>query len=164
MSERLGSVKIGLALVFLGLLFGISLGVAFGIGEGVFWSYIEKGIQAQPEIFDEKSAARIWRYAQRAHFHATGVAAFSFGLVILTAFSGLKPRLKSLSAVLIGLGGLYPLSWFAMFVLAPRIGTTSAHHHFLAEAFTYVGVGGLMLGLLLLAANMFFGLFADSSY
>ena len=160
MSEQLRPVKVGLALVFLGLAFGVGMGIAFGINEGMFLAYVERGIQAQPDIFNEQSAGKIWRYAQRAHFHAGGIAAFSLGLIILVVFSNLKTGMKTLSSALIGLSGFYPLSWFTMFVLAPSIGTQAAHHHFLTETFTYLGVGGLLLGTLLLAANLFLGLFA----
>ena len=68
MSKELGPVKFGLAIVFLGLLFGISLGVAFGAGEGLFWSYIQHGIQAHPEIFDEKSAGKIVITSYSIHY------------------------------------------------------------------------------------------------
>jgi len=159
MSEQLKPVKMGLALVFLGLTFGVGMGISFGMNEEMFQSYIERGIQAHPDILSEKSAGTIWRYAQRAHFHATGIAAFSLGLVILVALSSLKTGMKSLASVLIGLSGFYPLSWFTLFLLAPSIGTKAAHHHFLTETFAYLGVGGLLLGALLLAANLFFGLF-----
>jgi len=159
MSNLLKPVKAGLALVLLGLAFGIGMGISFGVNEDMFQSYIEQGIQAHPDLLTEKSAGTIWRYAQRAHFHATGIAAFSLGLVILVAFSGLKPGMKSLASVLIGLGGFYPLSWFTLFLLSPSMGTKAAHHHFVTETFVYLGVGGLLLGVLLLAANLFFGVF-----
>lgn len=159
--HELTSVKSGLALVFIGLIFGIGVGISFGINEDIYKSYISEEIQAHPEIHDEKSKDKIWRYAQRAHFHATGVAAFSLGLVILIMFSDMKARLKTISSVLIGLGSFYPLSWFAMFLLAPSIGRDPAHHHLLTEILTYIGVGGLSLGILTLIANLFFGLFRE---
>jgi hypothetical protein len=101
------------------------------------------------------------RFAQRAHFHAGGISAFSLGLIILVALSGMKASMQQAAATLIGLSGLYPLSWFEMFLLAPAIGVPAAHHHFLTEAFTYVGIGGLVLGSMILAANLFLGLFAE---
>ena len=38
--HELTTVKIGLALVFLGLLFGIGMGISFGINEDIYKSYI----------------------------------------------------------------------------------------------------------------------------
>jgi hypothetical protein len=103
----------------------------------------------------------IWRHAQRAHFHATGIAASSLGLIIVVIFSNLKARLKTVSSVLIGLSVFYPLAWFTMFWVAPSIGRGPAHDYFLTELFTYIGVGGLLLGALILLANLFLGFFQE---
>jgi hypothetical protein len=137
------------------------MGVSFGVNEDAYKDYIASEIQAHPEVHDEKSQSKIWRYAQRAHFHSTGIAAFSLGLVILVMVSGMKTRLKTVSSFLVGLGGLYPLSWFTMFMLAPSIGRGPAHDYFLTELFTYIGVGGLLLGMLILIGNLFLGLFQE---
>ena len=162
MKIEIDSVKIGLLLVMLTLLFGIGLGVTFGIVEDSVKTYISEGVAAHPDLHDEQSNGKIWRYAQRAHFHATGIAAFSIGLVLLVLHSSLGIKAKKLASVLIGLGGLYPLSWFTMFILAPGIGRNAAHHHFMTEAFTYVGVTGLVAGIALLVANLYFGLLREA--
>jgi len=162
MREELKKVKLGLALVMLGLLFGIGLGVSFGAGQGTIRYYIQKEIDAHPEVHDEYSSLKIWRYVQRAHMHANGIAAFSLGLIILLMFTDMKARLKTVSSVLIGMGSLYPLSWFTMFAVAPYIGREPSHGFILTEIFTYLGVGGLLLGILMLAANLFFGCFREA--
>jgi hypothetical protein len=162
MNNSLDSVKLGVFLVMLTLLFGIGLGVAFGVNEDAIKTYISDGVAAHPEVHDEKSNEKIWRYAQRAHFHATGIAAFSIGLILLVMHSSLGSSMKKVTAILVGLGGLYPLSWFTMFLLSPSIGRSAAHHHFLTEIFTYIGVGGLLLGILILSANLFVGVFEDA--
>jgi len=159
MLEDLRKVKIGLALVLLSLAFGVGMGISFGVNEDVYKSYIAEEIQAHPGVHDEKSEDKIWRYAQRAHFHATGIAAFSLGLIILVMFSDMRAGLKTVSSVLIGLGGFYPLAWFTMFLVAPSIGRGPAHEHLLTQIFTYVGVGGLLLGAFFLFTNLFLGLF-----
>jgi hypothetical protein len=159
MNEELKTVRIGLLLVLLTLVFGIGMGVAFGVKEGAFKSYVSTGITAHPEVHDDKSQKKIWRYAQRAHFHSTGIAAFSIGLVILIMFSSLKEKLKSISAILIGLGGLYPLSWLTMFLLAPSIGRGAAHSHILTEMFTFIGITSLLAGIGILCANLFLDMF-----
>ncbi|HLA74886.1 MAG TPA: hypothetical protein VJM76_03130 [Gammaproteobacteria bacterium] len=161
MTNNFINIKYGLALVILGLLFGIGLGVAFGVDEELFEQYVEQGVAAHPEVHDAKSQDMIWRYAQRAHVHATGIAAFSIGLLLLVAASGLKQSIQKIAAVFIGLGSLYPLSWWSMFVLAPSIGRDAAHSHPITELFSYTGVGGLLLGLGILLANLFMGLFRE---
>ncbi|MGD9850379.1 MAG: hypothetical protein AB7T38_03835 [Nitrospirales bacterium] len=98
------------------------MGILFGVNEDVFKDFVAQGIAANSEVHDAKSPDKIWRYAQRAHFHSTGIAAFSLGLIFLAMVSSLKPSYKKMSAIFLGLGSLYPLSWFSMFFLAPSIG------------------------------------------
>ncbi|MFK5984788.1 MAG: hypothetical protein QM479_05120 [Pseudomonadota bacterium] len=155
-------IKFGLFLVMLTLIFGLGMGVSFGVAEDSVKSYISDGVASHADLHDKKSNSKIWRYAQRAHFHAMGVSAFSLGLVLLILFSSLSNRLKTLASVFVGLGGLYPLSWFTMFILAPTMGRSAAHHHILTEIFTYIGTGGLFLGISILSANLFFDRFKQA--
>ena len=161
MSVELSAVKAGLAVVLVGLFLGIALGISFGVNEDAFKDYVAEGIAAHPAVHDEESKDKIWRYAQRAHFHAGGVSAFCLGLIILVMFSELRPRLRSVSSILIGLGSFYPLAWLSMFFLAPSIGRDPAHEHILTKLFTFVGVGGILLGSFFLLANLYLGLFKD---
>ncbi len=162
MIEEIQAVRIGLLLVMLTLLFGISMGIGFGVAEDSLKSYISNGIESHASVHDDKSNSKIWRYAQRAHFHATGISAFSIGLVVLIMLSSLKRKLKTVAAILVGLGGLYPLSWFGMFILAPTIGRSAAHHHIITEMLTYLGIAGLLLGITILCANLFLNLFHEA--
>lgn len=163
MSTELSIVKAGLAIVLLGLFFNIGLGVTFGVNEDVFKDYVAEGIAAHPELHSETSQDKIWRYAQRAHFHAGGIAAFCLALIILLMYSDLKSPLKKISSILIGLGSFYPLAWLSMFFLSPSIGRGAAHDHLLTELFTYIGVGGLLIGSFLLVANLFLGFFKQNT-
>ncbi|ORU94254.1 MAG: hypothetical protein A6F70_08075 [Cycloclasticus sp. symbiont of Bathymodiolus heckerae] len=162
MNDVIKPVKTGLLIVMLALFFGVGMGVSFGVSEDTYKSYVSDNVAKYPEVHDEKSTSKIWRYAQRAHFHSTGVAAFSLGLVILTMFSSMSAVLKSRVSILIGLGGLYPLSWYTMFYLAPSIGRSAAHGHIVTEVFTYIGVGGLLLGMILLSLNLFLNFFKET--
>jgi len=161
MHEELKNIRVGLALVLMGLLFGVSIGISFGVNEEAYKSFIAEGVAANPAVHDANSQDKIWRYAQRVHFHATGISAFSLGLVILVMFTDLTARLKKIAAVFLGFSSLYPLSWFTMFLLAPSIGRGPAHEHVVTEIFAYAGVGGLLLGGVLLCANLFLGLFGE---
>ena len=131
------------------------------MNEGVFKDFVAQGVAAHPTLHDAASEEKIWRYAQRTHFHAGGIAAFCLGLIILVMFSELPQRLKKASAILIGLGGVYPMAWLSMFFLAPSIGRDAAHEHLVTKLFTVVGVGGLLLGSFILVANLFLGAFRD---
>jgi hypothetical protein len=157
MNIQLLDIKVGLALVLFGLAFGIAMGIGFGLNEDAFKDFVAAGIEANAAVHDAQSQDKIWRYAQRAHFHATGIAAFSIGLLLLVSLSSLGQKLKKVTAVLIGLGFLYPFGWLSMFFLAPSIGRSAAHSHIITEMFTYIGVVSLSLGFLLLAGNLFLG-------
>ena len=159
MSADLSTIKVGLAIVILGLFFNIGLGVSFGINEDAYKDYVAEGVAAHPELHDESSSDKIWRYALRTNFHAGGIAAFCLGLLMLVMFSDMSKKLKRGSSILIGLGSLYPLAWMSMFLLAPSIGRNPAHDHILTTLFTLVGVGGLVFGSLILVGNLFLGMF-----
>jgi len=135
MSVELSTVRAGLAIVLLGLFFNVALGISFALNEDAYKDYVAEGIEAHPELHDDTSKDKIWRYAQRTHFHAGGVAAFSLGLIILVMFSDLPRKLQRSSSVLIGLGSFYPFAWLSMFFLAPSIGRGPAHEHILTNLF-----------------------------
>lgn len=163
MSGDISSVKAGLAIVLLGIFFSVGLGISFGLNEDMYKDYVADGVAAHPDVHDEKSKDKIWRYAQRTHFHAGGIAAFCLGLIILVMHSDLSIKLRKTSSILIGLGSLYPLAWLSMFFLAPSIGRGAAHDHILTELFTFSGVGGLLAGSFILVANLFFGFFKEQT-
>lgn len=160
-SADISTIKVGLAIVLIGLFFSVGLGISFGVNEDAYQEYVAEGIAAHPELHNASSADKIWRYALRTHFHAGGIAAFCLGLIILVMFSDLSRRLKNISSISIGLGSVYPLAWLSMFFLAPSIGRGAAHEHILTKLFTLVGVAGLLLGSLILVANLFFGFFRE---
>ena len=83
---------------------------------------------------------------------------------MLTGFEIVKPGLALVMAGLtlgIGLGSLYPLVWLNMFLVAPTVGRHAAHEPILTEILTYLGVGALLAGLVLLFMNLFFELFSE---
>lgn len=157
MSGDFSSVKTGLAIVFLGLFFSIGLGISFGVNEDAFKDFVAEGIAAHPDVHDQKSQDKIWRYAQRTHFHGGGIAAFCLSLIILTVFSEMKTGMKKICSILIGIGSFYPLAWLSMFLLAPALGREVAHEHLATKLLTFIGVGGLLLGSCILLANLYLG-------
>ncbi|RRJ82846.1 hypothetical protein [Aestuariirhabdus litorea] len=157
MKTNIDAVRPGVLICLLIMLFGIGLGIGFGVNEDAFKDYIAQGIAAAPQLHDGNSAGKIWRYAQRAHFHALGIAAFSLGLILVVALSSLAASLKKVTAVLISLGGLYALAWFTMFLLSPSMGRDGAHEALMTSVWIYLGVGSLTVGMLILIANLAFG-------
>ncbi|MFT6915548.1 MAG: hypothetical protein ACJAWL_001857 [Motiliproteus sp.] len=162
MSNTLEPVRIGVLICISILLFGIALGVGFGINEDIFKDMISEGIAAFPQLHDANSSSKIWRYVQRAHFHALGIAAFSMTLILVVALSSLSASRKKVTAILISLGGTYAFSWLTMFFLSPSMGRHGAHGSFLTEFWVYLGVGSLLLGIAILIANLTFGYGKDA--
>ncbi|MFA9240399.1 MAG: hypothetical protein ACEQSQ_11015 [Candidatus Paceibacteria bacterium] len=154
-------IKIGLLITLLSLLFGIGLGIVFGAKEEVFKNYISQNIQANPTLHDDKSKDKIWRYVQRAHFHSTGIAAYSLALLLIILVSKMKTNAKSFSSTMIGIGTLYPLSWYLMFYLAPQIGRDAAHNHILTESIVYISTGAFLIGLFMIFSSIFLDKFNE---
>ncbi|MEH6625698.1 MAG: hypothetical protein V7739_04590 [Motiliproteus sp.] len=156
MNHNFEPVRIAVLICIIIMLFGIALGVGFGVNEDAFKEMISQGVAAFPQLHDGNSSAKIWRYVQRAHFHALGVAAFSMTLILVVAVSSLAPSLKKTTAILISLGGTYSFSWFTMFLLSPSMGRSAAHSSFSTEFWVYLGVGSLLTGMVILIANLAF--------
>ncbi len=150
MAFDISVLRVGLILSMLTLIFGISMGVMFGANEDGVKQYISDGVAANPAQHDAKSESKIWRYAQRSHFHATGVAGFALVLVLLTGLTSLSRKLKFSAATLIGVGSFYPMAWLSMFILSLPLGRSGAHHALITELITYLTVGCLSAGILLL--------------
>ena len=156
MITDLESLRPGLLLAMLTLIFGISMGVLFGANEDGVKRFISDGVATHQQLHDEKSESKIWRYAQRAHFHATGVSAFALVLILITGLTSLAAKTKLVTATLIGVGSFYPLSWLSMFLLSPSLGRDGAHHALLTQSITAVTVASLTVGVLLLFAGLLF--------
>lgn len=154
-------IKIGLLITLLSLVFGIGLGIVFGAKEEVFKNYISQNIQENPTVHDDKSKDKIWRYVQRAHFHSTGIAAYSLALLLIILVSKMKENAKRSSSTLIGVGTLYSFSWYLMFYLAPTIGRDAAHSHILTESIVYISTGAFLIGLFMIFASIFFDMFNE---
>ena len=154
-------IKVGLLITLLSLVFGIGLGIAFGAKEEVFKNYISENIQANPTVHDHKSKDKIWRYVQRAHFHSSGIAAYSLALLLIILVSKMKDSMKSFSATMIGVGTLYSFAWYLMFYLAPLIGRDAAKNHFLTESIVYISTAAFVIGLFMIIANVFFNMFSN---
>ncbi len=159
----LEDVRPGLVIAGAVLLFGICLGISFGVIEDSIKDYVTAGVSAHPELHAADGAAKekIWRWIQRAHFHAIGIGAFTMGMIAVTALSGLAPRTKTLVSILIGAGGLYSTSWLLMAVLALDTGRAAAHHAALVQLIVFLSVGSLLLGMGILFSNIIFGRFTE---
>ena len=157
MLNDIAPVRLGLVLSMLTLLFGIGMGVVFGVNEDGVQDYIKDGIAAHAQLHDQQSQSKIWRYAQRAHFHATGVGGFTLAMILLVGATPMTRRFKAAVSTLIGVGSFYSLAWLSMFLLAPSLGRGAAHDALVTELITKVTVGSLLLGVATLFLHLLFG-------
>ncbi|MBF0357169.1 MAG: hypothetical protein HQL70_01105 [Magnetococcales bacterium] len=158
MKQQIQPLRIGLIIAMLTILFGMGMGVLFGMYEDGVKGWIKDGIAQHQELHDEKSFSKIWRYSQRSHFHAMGLGATTTALILVVGISSMRRKLKKTASILISLGGLYPLSWFCMFLLAPSMGRGEAHHAFITSLFAHVGVTSMFIGICMLMANLVFAM------
>lgn len=160
----LDDVRPALIIAGLVLLFGIFMGVAMGVFEDAIKDMINTAVDANAAVHIEgivKAKSKIFRWWQRAHFHATGMGAFTMSMIVLCALSGLKQSARRWSATLIALGGLYSFSWFVMFLKAPQIGRPAAHHYLPVELIVYISMLCLFAGMFILFSNIVFRSFSD---
>ncbi|MEE9613362.1 MAG: hypothetical protein V3W31_00220 [Thermodesulfobacteriota bacterium] len=161
MNGKLDEVRPGLVLAGITLCFGIALAIAFGVAEDAIKTLVRDGVAANPDLHDEKSPDKIWRWWQRAHFHATGIGAFTLALIAITALSDLSAKMKRAASLFFGVGSFYPLAWFFMALLGPSMGRSAAHHSLPVEAVVYLTIPCLLAGLALLFSNVIFGWFSE---
>ncbi|MEE8574440.1 MAG: hypothetical protein V3T30_03415 [Thermodesulfobacteriota bacterium] len=156
-------VRPGLVIAGFFLLFGISMGIVFGLFEDDIKAIVNAGVDAYPLMHtsDPNAKAKIFRWWQRAHFHGTGIGAFTMALISVVAISNLKPKMKTAASMLIGMGGLYAVSWLVMAIKAPAIGRGAAHHLVSVHAIVSVSIGCLLLGMGLLFSSIIFGWFSE---
>jgi hypothetical protein len=161
----LSDIRPGLIITGLVLCFGILMGVAFGIFEDAIKEMVSVAVDSNAAVHAEdlsKAKAKIFRWWQRSHFHATGVSAFTFALLAIVALSDLKPGLKRLSSLLIAIGGLYPLSWLIMAIKAPAMGRPAAHHYIPVQILVFITVICLLVGIAILFSNICFRSFSST--
>ena len=140
------------------MILGVFIAILFGVNEHLFKDKIKKDLGNNEKIMsivDEgkrsakmnAEASKNWRYYQRFHFHSTGIASMTLGVLILLTFSMSSSTLKLVSSYMVSIGGfLYPFVWLGAAMYGPIMGRGPAK-----EAFAFFGyMGGVfLLGFLL---------------
>lgn len=132
---------------------GVFISIIFGANEEFFQNRITQGLEKNVKIqsiVDEKAKSdkiksehdKNWRYYQRYHFHANGIASMSLGLLILLAFVKASKKEILAASYMIAIGGfLYPFVWLFAALYGPEMGRDEAK-----EAFAFLGyMGGIYL-------------------
>ena len=145
--------KIPFLLSIIAIIGGVFISILFGADESIFKKRIaqglEKNIKIQSIVDVEIKAEKIkseqdknWRYYQRYHFHANGIASLSLAMLILLAFIKASKKEILIVSYMIAVGGfLYPFVWLFAALYGPEMGRDEAK-----EAFAIFGyMGGLYL-------------------
>jgi hypothetical protein len=132
---------------------GVFISIIFGANEGFFKNRINEGLAKNVKIQSiqvesirlekiKTEAEKNWRYYQRYHFHANGIASMTLALLIFLCFIQAPKKQLLFSAYMISVGGfLYPFVWLFAAIYGPEMGRDQAK-----EAFAIFGyMGGLFL-------------------
>lgn len=132
---------------------GVFISIIFGANEAFFQNRITQGLEKNVKIqsiVDEKEKSeklksehdKNWRYYQRYHFHANGIASMSLALLIVLAFVKASKKEIMIASYMIAVGGfLYPFVWLFAALYGPEMGRSEAK-----EAFAFFGyMGGIYL-------------------
>ena len=155
MTIDLSSVRIGIALALLTLLYGFSLGGAFGAFEDNIKDSLEASAMAVKDTVyqgDEaamkKITAKSWTYMKRAHLHANGLGTAALAIMFVLAGTRASNRVRGVISAALGLGALgYASFWMFAALTAPALGST----HDAKEALSWLAIpsaGLLILGLI----------------
>jgi hypothetical protein len=147
------SYKFPFILTVLAMVGGVFISIMFGANEAYFENRIIQGLEKNVKVQSiqdptEKSATlkkeqeKNWRYFQRYHFHATGIASLSLALLVFLAFVKASKKEILIASYMIAIGGfLYPFVWLFAGLYGPEMGRSEAK-----EAFAVLGyMGGLYL-------------------
>ncbi|MFA6237750.1 MAG: hypothetical protein WC635_10520 [Bacteriovorax sp.] len=141
--------KFPFLLSILGIIGGVFIALMFGANEDFFKNRITAGLEKNVKIqsiMDPKEKAdkiksehdKNWRYYQRYHFHANGIASLSLALLTLLAFVKASKKEILVAAYMISVGGfLYPFVWLFAAFYGPEMGRDQAK-----ETFAFLGYMG----------------------
>ena len=155
MTFDLSSVRIGIVLALLTLLYGFSLGGAFGAFEDNIKGTLEASAMAVKDTVYQgddaamkKITAKSWTYMKRAHLHANGLGTAALALIFVLGGTRASVMIRRVVSGAIGIGALgYSSFWMFAALTAPALGST----HDAKEALGWLAIpsaGLCILGLI----------------
>lgn len=132
MMEQLKSLKLGLLLAVLSLVYGFGLGIVFGAAEDSLKGHLKsEGEAALEQVYAgdrtkmEKTVAKSWVYFKRAHLHANGIGTTAVALILVLGALGCRCGASKLASFGLGFGALfYSVYWMLAGLRAPGMGGT----------------------------------------
>lgn len=174
LGSQLHPVRYGLAFGFVAILYGWSLGVFFGVGEDRLRERFIAEAEANRHLYLQNAGSEAaatsaikrmdetaWRYFLRAHLHAGGIGSIAVGGSLVLALLSVRPALKQLASILLGLGATgYPVFWMLAGLRAPGLGSTAVAKESLLWL-AIPSVGALVIGGVLTLAMVVGELFVS---
>lgn len=159
------TVRYGVLLALLTLVYGFGLGITFGVAEDNIKGHLKAEAQAVFETTYSADAAKMkkvtdksWVYFKRAHLHANGLGTSALAMILLLGLLPTCPRLKSVTAILLGAGGLgYAMFWMFAGLRAPGLGSTGLAKEslkWLAMPTSFFCVIGLLIVVVLVIKHL----------
>ena len=155
MSLDIASVRIGIFLALLTLLYGFSLGGAFGAFEDEIMGWLNASAQSVKatayqgdEAAIEKVMEKSWTYMKRAHLHANGLGTATLAMMFVLAGTPASSRVRGVVSTALGIGALgYASFWMFAALRAPAMAST----HDAKESLSWLAIpsaGLCILGLI----------------
>ncbi len=145
--------KLPFLLTVIAMIGGVFISIIFGANESFFKDRITQGLAKNTKIQSianeqdrsdkiKSESDKNWRYYQRYHFHANGIASLTLALLIFLAFVQASTKEILIASYMISIGGiLYPFVWLFAAIYGPEMGREQAK-----EAFAFFGyMGGVHL-------------------
>lgn len=134
--------KFPILLILASIIGGVFISILFGANEAIFKDRITEGlsknVKLQAIVDPAEKAEKLktehdknWRYYQRYHFHANGIASLSLALLLLLAFVQTTRTESLVASYMISIGGfLYPFVWLFAGIYGPEMGRNEAKEMF----------------------------------
>lgn len=163
-------VRIGLVLALLSILYGYLFGIAFGAWEdGMKEDLLASGQAVLATVYDGDETAlrsvygQAWAHYKRSHLHAGALGASALAQILLLSGLAVGPRMKSVTAFLLGAGALgYGLSWWLVGMRAPVMGSVGRAKESL-EWFAMPTAGACLVGTVLVLVFTLKSVFAKTA-
>jgi len=159
MNLDLTSVRIGIVLALLTLLYGFGLGGAFGAFEdNIKGSLAASAEEVKSTVYQGDEAAmkkitdKSWTYMKRAHLHANGLGTAALAIIFVLAGTRASGRVRGVISAALGIGAIgYASFWMFAALTAPALGST----HDAKEALGWLAIPSAGLCILGLVAVLF---------
>ncbi len=163
---KMKTVRVGILLSFLTLLYGFTLGGVFGAFESSIKGHLkQEGQSVMDTVYKGETAklkqvvSKSWVYFKRAHLHANGLGVVSLASILVLMAMPVTTTLKRWLAIALGTGALgYSLFWMLAGLKAPALGGTGAAKEalsWLAKPTAFLCIAGLAAVIVIVVKTLF---------